>query len=207
MIAAAPVSYHSKSSLPFHMIRGPFQKGKLQTTSNSVYIYLMHWIVTGCLSTFLFCSVLVTSCSRTNKNSNLEANNSSNISAENSNAAKTNVEELGLLVTIPYEAEDIVWKEDAAHKKITAVLRFSPEDANKITADATARRAPQNVTLSTPSWFPAELIAQSEMTGDDVLHGTSYAADAFYQEPYSAGRIVRVEGTDYFVLELTSDQK
>src|SRR5690348_11928067 len=31
---------------------------------------------------------------------------------ENSNAAKTNVEELGMLVNVPYEAEDIVWKED-----------------------------------------------------------------------------------------------
>jgi len=167
----------------------------------------MHWFVAGSLSTLLFYSVLAVSCTRTNKNSNSESHNSSNTAAENSNAAKTNVEELGLLVTIPYEAEDIVWKEDTAHKKITAVLRFSPEDANKITADATARQAPQNVTLSSSSWFPAELIAQSEMTGDDQLHGTAYAADAFYQEPYTTGRLVRVEGTDYFVLELTSAQK
>lgn len=167
----------------------------------------MHWFVAGSLSTLLFFSVLLGSCSRMNKNSNVESHTGSNTSTENSNAAKTNVEELSLLVTIPYEAEDIVWKEDPAHKKITAVLRFSPEDANKITADATTRRAPQNVSLSASSWFPAELIAQSEMTGDDLLHGTSYAADAFHQEPYSTGRIVRVEGTDYFVLELTSDQK
>ena len=168
---------------------------------------LMHRFVAGFLSTILFCSIFAASCSRMNKNSNVESLNASNTSVENSNAAKTNVEELGLLVTIPYEAEDIVWKEDAAHKKITAVLRFSPEDANKITADATARQAPQNVTLSSSSWFPAELIAQSEMTGDDQLHGTAYAADAFYQEPYTTGRLVRVEGTDYFVLELTSAQK
>jgi len=58
----------------------------------------MHWFVAGSLSTLLFCSVLAVSCTRTNKNSNSESHNSFNTAAENSNAAKTNVEELGLLI-------------------------------------------------------------------------------------------------------------
>ena len=107
-------------------------------------------------------------------------------------------------VNVPYEAEDIVWKETADRKQIIAVLRFSGEDANKIVADAAPRQAPQSVILSSESWFPAELIAQSEMSGDDTLNGLAYAADSFYQEPYTAGRIVRIDGTDYFVLELSA---
>ena len=107
-------------------------------------------------------------------------------------------------VNIPYEAEDIVWKETADRKQIIAVLLFSTEDANKIVADAAPRQAPQNVKLSSENWFPAELIAQSEMSGDDSLDGIAYAADSFYQEPFTAGRLVRVEGTDYFVLELSA---
>jgi len=144
------------------------------------------------------------SCGGANRIEKPASSPASNSTAENSNAAKTNVEELGLLVNVPYEAEDIVWKEDAAHKKLIAVLRFSSEDANKLTTDAAARQAPQKVNLTSASWFPAELIAQSEMSGDDSLHGASYAADAFYQDPYSSGRLVRIEGTDYFVLELSS---
>jgi len=122
---------------------------------------------------------------------------------ENSNAAKTNVEELGMLVNVPYEAEDIVWKEDSDKKSLKAVLRFSPEDAAKLVAEATTQGTPQNVTLSSETWFPAELIAQSDMTGDDTLHAIAYPANTFFQDPYAAGRILRVDGTDYFVLELS----
>jgi hypothetical protein len=126
-----------------------------------------------------------------------------NSSAENSNAAKSNVEELGMLVNVPYEAEDIVWKDDAAHKRLVAVLRFSSADADKVVAEAMTHGTPQPVTMSTETWFPAELIAQSDMTGDNQLRATAYAADGFYQEPYSSGRVLRVEGTDYFILELS----
>ena len=142
-------------------------------------------------------------CGGGNKNANL-ATTVANGTLENANSAKTNVEELGLLINVPYEAEDIVWKETANHKQIIAVLRFSAEDANKIVTEAAPRRAPQNVTLSSEPWFPAELIAQSEMSGDDSLKGLAYAAASFYQEPYTSGRIVRIEGTDYFILELSA---
>ncbi len=143
----------------------------------------------------------------------VEGNNNSNTNSvvlnptlENVNSAKTNVEELQLLVNIPYEVEDedIVWKENAAQKKLVAVLRFSAENANRIVAEATARHAPQNVTLSSESWFPSELIAQGELSGDDSLKGIAYAADDFFQEPYTSGRIARIDGTDYFVLEMSA---
>ena len=156
------------------------------------------------LALFLSGAVL-SSCGEINKNTNgrpsAAASNGSN---ENANTTRTNLEELNLVVNVPYEAEDIVWKEDTAHKKLIAVLLFSTENANKIVTEASGRQAPQNVTLSSETWFPAELIAQSQMTGDDTLHGTAYAASAFMQEPYTSGRIVRVGGTDYFVLELSA---
>jgi hypothetical protein len=122
---------------------------------------------------------------------------------ENVNAAKSNIEELGMLVNIPYEAEDIVWKENAGHDRLVAVLRFSSDDAAKIISEAATYGTAQHVTVSSETWVPAELIAQGDMTGDDSLHGMAYPANAFYQEPYTVGRIVRIDGTDYFVLELS----
>src|ERR1043166_3410453 len=146
-------------------------------------------------------------CSGENKNANANAAAAAlNPTLESANSAKTNAEELQLLVNIPFEIEDedIVWKEYATQKKLVAVLRFSKEDANKMVAEASTHQAPQNVTISSEPWFPSELIAQGELSGDDTLKGLSYAADSFFQEPYSSGRVVRIEGTDYFVLELSA---
>jgi hypothetical protein len=144
-------------------------------------------------------------CFGANKNANMKVVPSNSI-VENANYAKTNVEELSLLVNVPYEVadEDIVWKENTALKKLTAVMRFSPEDAKKIVDEAAARKPPENVNLPSETWFPAELIAQSEMSGDDTLNGLAFAADSFFQEPFASGRLVRIEGTDYFVLELSA---
>lgn len=155
------------------------------------------------LALFLFL-VAVTGCGGGNNNSAVNTA-ALNPTLENANSAKTNVEELKLLINVPYEIEDedIVWKENVAQKKLIAVLRFSESDADKFVAEAAVRQAPQPVTLSSESWFPSELIAQGELSGDDSLKGFSYAADEFFQEPYNAGRIVRVDGTDYFVLEFS----
>ena len=154
---------------------------------------------------FIACITLSTACvgdkkSASNSNSAAAAGRAS----ENANTAKTNVEELGLLVNVPYKAEDIVWKQDVANKKLVAVLRFSPFDAAKLVAEAEKFRPSQPANLASESWFPAELIAQGDISGDDTLNGKSYAANSFLQEPYTAGSIIRIENTDYFVLEVSA---
>ena len=123
---------------------------------------------------------------------------------ENSNSARSNVEELRLIATIPYEAEDVVWKEDQTRKKLVAVLRFSSADSSKVVAEAERLKPPEAASVSSETWFPPELIAQSEMSGDDILMGNAYAAHQFFLDQYLAGRIIRIENTDYFVLELSA---
>lgn len=130
--------------------------------------------------------------------------NTSNRTAENTNTAKSNVEDLSLLVKVPYEAEDVVWKEDTAKKRVIAVLRFSREDGDKIVANAQKFGAPENASIAVETWFPDELIAQGQMSGDGSLKGLAYAANDFVQEPYTLGRITRIEECDYFVLDLSS---
>ena len=80
-------------------------------------------------------------------------------------------------------------------------MRLSPSDANKLVAETGAAGTPES-SIAVESWFPDELIAQSEMSGDSALKGVSYPANAFVQEPYTVGKITRIEGTDYFILEL-----
>ena len=132
---------------------------------------------------------------------------SSNVSSvskaanQNSNAARTNVEELSLQIRIPYEVEDVVWKEDAAKRSLLAVLRFAPADAEKIVAEASQFGASQPAVVSPEIWFPDELIAQSEMSGDNALKGQAYPVNGFLQESYTSGKLIRIDGTDFFVLE------
>lgn len=150
-------------------------------------------------------SLLLTGCVGKNQNANNpRSSNPAASNVEKPNATKTNVEELRMLLNIPYDAEQSDWQEDVSHKKLTAVLRFSAADCDKIVADALRFRAPENVTIQSESWFPDELIAQGELSGDNTLKGTSYGANAFYQDAFNGGRLIRVEGTSYFVLEASA---
>lgn len=134
----------------------------------------------------------------TNSNANATASN------VNANAAGTNAEELSVIVNVPYEAEDVVWKLGAERKTVLAVLRFSPADSDRVVAEAESFGAPSIVAIAAESWFPDELIAQSDASGDNSLKGLSYPANRFFLEPYLNGRVTRIDQTDYFVLELTA---
>lgn len=165
----------------------------------------MKIIRAGVILALFFSAASLSSCVGGNKNANTQSTAApSNRTGENPNLPKTNVEELGLLVNVPYETEDIVWKEYASQKRLLAVLRFSPADAAKLVAESEKIRSSESAAVSSETWFPAELIAKSEMSGDDNLSGRSYAANQFFQEPYSSGQLVRIENTDYFVLDLTA---
>src|SRR4051794_30849527 len=145
--------------------------------------------------------VLQLACSSSYSNSANSAS-SANQKADNSNSARSNVEELGVLVNMPYETEDVVWKDFPEQKKVLAVLRFSPGVANKFVAQAEKGRKPNKVTVSSESWVSPELIAQSDVSGDNSIKGTAYAANEFLQPPYNEGQITRINDTDYFVLEV-----
>ena len=59
-------------------------------------------------------------------------------------------------------------------------------------------------TLTVESWYPNELIAQGELTGESTVKGQSYTAEPFLNPPYTKGKITRVENTDYFILQISS---
>ena len=109
-----------------------------------------------------------------------------------------------MLVRLPFQPEEVAWKEDPEKKHLTAVLRFSPENATKMAAEIAKNGQPARETLSVESWYPAELIAQSELTGESTVTASSYPAEAFLNPPYTKGKISQVENTDYFILHMSS---
>jgi len=122
--------------------------------------------------------------------------------------AKDNADELETLVKLPYEPEDLVWKEFPAAadgstaRRLLAVFQFSVADAKKVVENASHVRPGSPVLLPTEKWFPKELITQTEVSGEEGIRATSYAADEFLNPPFNTGTLSRVDNTDFFVLEV-----
>lgn len=154
------------------------------------------------LTLILAAAILASGCGSSPADPNSSAN--ANAASANSNTTKTNVEELGMLVNVPYESDECSFREFPSQKKIVAVLRFSQNEANRLIADAEKIRPPQQATIDTESWFPPELVAQGDSSAEDTLNGKSYAANAFFQDPYNDGRIVKIDDSDYFILEINA---
>lgn len=152
-------------------------------------------------------SILLSACgSGTSENANSAANRVSNTNS-NSNLTKDDAEEFSRIVTMPFPPEEVAWREISGgeKKKMIAVLKFSAADAQSLVAQAERHRPAAASEVGAEDWFPPELIAQSEQSGDSSLKGKGYAANDFILEPYKSGKLTRISDTDYFVLEL-SDQ-
>ena len=150
-------------------------------------------------------------------------NDSKNSNSANSNTAlndqanveivpQDDVEELGAIVRLPIVPEETIYIENFLNnanippdkRKLVAVLKFSNENAAQVVAQVEKHQPAAPADVDAEMWFPPELIAKSQETGDEYLKGTAYAADGFLQSPYTNGRLTRINETNYFVLELTS---
>lgn len=159
----------------------------------------------------IFIGQLLSACSGSGAGNSNSSQTNSNQNRTNTPAANDKVEELGLLVNLPVEPDEAVWREDPVtpsdgnqpqySKKLTAVLKYSGAAVAKVSA-LIEKSPPLSDSINSETWFPAELIAQSGLSGDSTLKGDSFAATDFYQPPYSEGKITHVEETNYFILEL-----
>ena len=140
-------------------------------------------------------------------NQNVKQKDTPNLANDKSNRASDNVEELHSLVNFPEVPEEVVWREEANAnpKKLIAVLKFTPETLPNFLAIIEKNKQADLVDVGAETWFPEELTAQSQLSGEGVLKGTAYAANEFFNIPYGSGKVTRIRGTDYFVLELTAN--
>lgn len=173
---------------------------------------------------FLSAVFILNACSENDSVNNNSANansNRANVSVKtNSNTEivpQDNVEDLAKIIKLNVLPEESVYietnlntKNDApnvpapSEKKLFAVMKFTPENTAQIVAQAEKHKPAEPSDVDAESWFPAELVAQSQLTGDEFLKGVTYAANDFLQTPYSKGKLTRINSTDYFILELTT---
>lgn len=172
------------------------------------------------LHIFLAAVLLINACSsveNTNQISNKAANQPSETNSNSVVAAKNDPAELSKIINLPIMPEEADWREEAPDKqtdnsraaeandrKMTAVLLYAAEDTPKLIALIEKHKPAQALELEIESWFPAELIAQSQTSGNETIKGNAYAASDFLQSPYSNGKITHISGTNYFVLELST---
>lgn len=128
-----------------------------------------------------------------------------------SDLPKDDIEELEKTIKLPFRPEDAIWRADdsidagaTSKRKLLAVIKFTSADANQIVQQAEKYKPAIESEFDAETWFPAELIAQSQLSGDETLKGISYAANDFLQPPFTGGKITRVTGTDFFILELSA---
>jgi hypothetical protein len=162
---------------------------------------------------FVILSVILSiSCgTQTESNTNGTANsNAANVANnENSNVSNDDVAALGNEVLLPIVPEEVVWHEEtvknSSDKKLTAVMKFTEEETKNLVAQAEKHRPAEAVEVGTEQWFPLELSAQSRLSGNESLKGNAYAPTDFLQLPYKNGRLVRIENSNYFILELSTN--
>lgn len=160
-----------------------------------------------------FALVLTASCSNQSEQNSANANNAApknNSNGESLTVSRDDTAELNSMVILPFVPEETVFREEPEAKapnakKLIAVLKFTSDDAKKLSEQAAKHRQPEAVQVGAEDWFPAELIAQTQLSGDETLKGTAYGANDFMQMPYKTGRLIRVENSDYFILEVSTD--
>jgi hypothetical protein len=154
----------------------------------------------------LACIFSLSACAGKDANQNSNGANQNSSVETNANVVKDDTEEFGKVVNLTILPEEVSWRETNAKesKKLIAVLRFSAADAQTIVQQAEKYKPAIASVVDAEDWFPPELIAKSQQTGDETLKGAQYAADDFYSEAYKSGKLTRISDTNFFVLELLS---
>ncbi len=147
--------------------------------------------------------------SNTNESNSNERKNTAAAPEPEREGVKDNSDELSALIKLPFQPEDVVWKEFVSDKpggqqgkRLLAVFQLTAEDSKKLVDRAAKIKPGTPVSLPSEKWFPTELVTQSEIGGEQGIQAMSYPADEFFLPPYTEGTLSRVDNTDFFVLEL-----
>lgn len=149
------------------------------------------------LLSFAACNDENENSAETNANANTKVQTKKQIGNTNDDS-----DDLAEIIKLPFIPEDVVWQqfEVTGGKKLFAVIRFTPADTATILAQS---QTGEKVELAAERWYPQELIAQSDIAGDQVLHGTTFATNIFYKDSFNKGKVIKLDGSDYFILEIT----
>lgn len=157
----------------------------------------------------LACLVLLNSCNgstNNNSNSSANANSASNNSNDASPPQNDNVEDLRSMVKISFDPEEVVWRTldtKEKGKRLLTVVLLSPADHKALESRLNAFGDARTVSVNVEQWFPTELIAMGDASGESVVSGKAYPATEFFLPPFVVGEAILIPETDYLVLDVT----
>ncbi len=164
----------------------------------------------------IFSMIVFNGCAGNVSLSNASANSANIAPAVNSNInnpVKDDFADFKQYVNLAAEPDEIVWREEKIgasdneinnKRKIVAVLRFLPEDTPKINEKFAANGNGKPSVIETEDWYPAELIAQSQISGDETIKGITFSPGNLAQTPFTTASVTRIENSDYFIFELSN---
>lgn len=142
-----------------------------------------------------------------NGNGRNAANTAVSASPSTAVVAKDDIEELEALINLPFHPDEALWREDSVPgnekmRKLSAVLKFTKAESSKISEIIAKSESPAPFEIEAESWFPPELVAKTQESGNGTIKGKSFPATDFARAPFADGRISRIDGTDFYILEL-----
>lgn len=157
------------------------------------------------LASILLASAFIFGCSSGAGNTASNPSTNGGDAANSTNTAKDSVDDLSMMIRLPFEPEEATWREpQPGENKLTAVLLYSNEDTAKFSSHLAAQGQPKAGEIAVEDWFPSELRSQSDIGGESTLKGQTYPAGDIVQPPYTAGTVTRVDDSNYFVVQLTT---
>jgi hypothetical protein len=149
---------------------------------------------------------LSTSCTRLPANQNVITPQATVSPSETPPVVNDDVSELAMKILLPEIPEEAVWKEQDSDrdkkKMMIAVLRYDDAAASRVVAQAEKVHLAEPGEIEAEDWFPAELTALTQLSGNEMLKGDRYSPSYFLNVPYTEGVLFRVEKTNFFIVEL-----
>lgn len=139
---------------------------------------------------------------------NVNVDPTGNTNSSNTNRPNDSVEELRSLINLPIEPQEVIWRVQSVPptERLLAVIRVSPEQFVSFSKRLSSSENGKPIQVTVEPWFPPELIAMSETTGEKNIEGISYPANEFFQAPYSEGTVSVIPETDYIIVYLRKRQ-
>ncbi len=136
-------------------------------------------------------------------NSNANSNTANQANASNANKANDSLEDLRSLIQVPFEPEEVTWRQIDNNKHLVAILLYIPAEHKTLVSKFTGAGTPVRVNVE--EWFPTELTTMGETSGENTIEGKAFPATEFYQPPFTSGNAILIPETNYVILDLQSN--
>jgi len=154
---------------------------------------------------FLSASCSLNRSSNDNPQLAANANSTSGNATDVSKSPNDDIEDLRANINVQFEPEEVSWRivtNPKGGERLIAVFRLSAADAAAFAARSGAKGSHNSTDVGVENWFPPELKAMGETTGESTINGVSIPVNEFLRAPFNEGQAYVIPDSDYLIVEL-----